>query len=86
MDPTLEGTLQSETGEINIDWDGWLALHGNERPHGEPLKLKMRPVNRLQFLLVGHKHPDPGVRVASVVASISLGLGVLALVIAVLGP
>lgn len=83
MDPTLKGSQKTGEGQINIDWDGWLALHGYQKPHEEPLELTIEPANRFQLLTVGHSHPDPGIRAAAIVASVSLGLGFLALVISV---
>lgn len=83
MDPTLEGSLKNGTGQINIDWDGWLALHGNTSPDGKPVQLTMRPATKWESLFAGHGHPDPGVRTAAHAASASIFLGFVALMIAI---
>ena len=84
MDPQLKGSPGQGSGEIDIDWDGWLTLTGyGGADVNKALQLTIRPVSRLEFLRVGHGHPDPGIRAAAVVASISLGLGLLALVISI---
>ena len=54
MDPTLKGSMKMREGQIRIDWDGWLALHGNESPDRAPAELTIHPAVQVGLL------PDTG--------------------------
>lgn len=83
MDPQMEGSPNQSNGQIHIDWNGWLELIGFEGDSDREIELTIEPAGKLAFLSVGTSHPDPGIRAAAIIAGISVGMGLLSIVIAV---
>lgn len=80
MDPTLHKNKEENVDLINIDWDGWLALSSDDDTRAD-LVLTIEPVRVWDYWRLGWTHPDPAVRTAWVIALISLGLGILSLIV-----
>jgi hypothetical protein len=72
------------TGEIVLDWVGWLDLNGRDENVDEPLKLRISPVAWWRTPLMAKAYPDPTVRLAAMLGLISVGLGILSLVLSLL--
>jgi len=78
----LKGSNKTNNGEIVLDWIGWIDLYGREEEVNEPLNLKIKTVKWWEIIFCGFSHPDPSYRLATLLAVISVGLGVLSVVIA----
>ncbi len=81
--PTLAFDDARESGEVAIDWAGWLDLQGRDGLEQGELGLKIEVVGGLTVFLASWLHPDPSYRIASQISLVSFALGILALVLAV---
>ncbi|WP_217698012.1 hypothetical protein [Thioalkalivibrio denitrificans] len=79
----LEGSPNSGVGEICIDWGAWLYLDDYKEKTSPNLTLEIEPAGLLSMPHIALSHPDPGYRIASKIALISLGLGILSAVLAI---
>jgi hypothetical protein len=73
----LEGSPAAGTGQVVVDWGGWLDLFGRADDVDQPLKLKVSPASWLAFPRFALAHPDPTIKLAGLLALLSLGLGIL---------
>jgi len=81
FNPSLQSA--QEPSKIIIDYEGWLKLIDYGDDADKPIKLTIQPARWFrQCLLIAVSNPDPLSRLASWVSVVSLGLGILALVLA----
>jgi hypothetical protein len=82
MVASLKGSAGADAGDICVDWSAWLSLDGyNEKPRDE-LYLEIEPASWVDIPAIALSHPDPAHRVAAKFAILSVGLGILSLVVA----
>lgn len=67
-------------GQMVVDRVGWLELSGRPAEEPEEMDLEIRPLKFWERLNPAFFHPDPAYRLASWIALLSLGLGILSLV------
>jgi hypothetical protein len=80
----LKGGCKQGSGEIAIDWPAWLELNDfAEEIHNE-LELKLEPAPRWQLWRLAFSHPDPAYRLAGILGVVSVGLGVLSILLALI--
>lgn len=72
---------ENPTSEIVIDWQGWLDLNGRAEDVTGPAELEILNVRWWKTPVLAVAHPDPAVRMAGVLGLISIGLGVLSVVL-----
>jgi hypothetical protein len=80
----LPGSPLAGTGEIVLDWDGWLYLHGRADDVDKPLELTVSAARWWAFPQFALAHPDPTIRLAGLLALLSVALGLLSIVLTVL--
>lgn len=79
----LEGSPKSGTGEIVVDWPGWLELFGHAENVDGPIELELSEAHWWQFPRLAVSHPDPTIRLSGLLGLLSVVLGVLSVVLAV---
>ena len=79
--PSLSGTTGSTQKEIILDWVGWIDLCGRDEDVDIILELRIRKTYFWEFVSAGLKHPEPIYRLSTGLAIISVGLGLLSVVI-----
>lgn len=80
--PNLTGSPDQESGDIVIDWAAWLQLNGyaEELPRSADLQL-----TRARWWQIGGlaaAHPDPAIRLSSMLGLLSVVLGALSIALA----
>lgn len=77
----LHGTTNNdEQKDIILDWVGWIDLCGRDEDVEIPLKLKISKSNLWQkYICAGLNHPEPSYQLSSILALISVILGLLSL-------
>lgn len=78
----LKGSPKQGIGEIVIDWPGWLDLNGRAEEVDNSIELSLRRVRFYDLPRVPVHHPDPAIRVAGWLGLISVGLGILSIILA----
>ena len=79
--PRLKGSSKQKSGQVIIDWQGWIMLTGYRDKMPDEVKLTFKRVHWWQYPQIGLTHPDALYRFNSVVALISFYLGIVAIVI-----
>lgn len=84
--PNLHGSLNDEKHkDILLDWVGWIDLCGRHDDVEIPLQLQIRKSNLWErFICAGLSHPDPAYSLSTKLALISVLLGLLSVIIAIL--
>lgn len=82
MDMLIHKDKADNVDFIHIDWDGWLALTPDQKSKTD-LDLTIKPIKIWDYWRLGSSHPDPAVRIAWVIALISLVLGVISVLLTV---
>ena len=80
---SLEGSPNSGTGQIGVDWPGWLDLFGRAENVDGPIELEFSEAHWWQFPRLAVSHPDPTVRLAGLLGLLSVVLGILSVILAV---
>lgn len=80
---SLKAGGTDEPAGIVIDWQGWSELQALDRTSEPKLSLQIRRSNWWGALMGAWKHPEPGYRLSMRIATLSLALGVLSLLLAV---
>ena len=80
----LKRDKASSSGEIVIDWPGWLELHDFSENVDPPLTLEIKDVPKWQLWRLALSHPDPTYRLAGILGLVSIGLGILSVGLALL--
>ena len=68
---------------LAIDWEGWVDIAGDDDAR-DVVKIRFRKANWLEVLLANLRHPNPAERLSYRIALLSFGLGLLAILLAVL--
>jgi len=79
----LNGGEVKGEGQIVMDWSGWIELSGFANNTNVELTLEITPVSWWKYLVCVLSHPDPIYRLASELAILSVALGILSVVLAV---
>ena len=75
----LKANIADKTGEIVLDWVGWIDLYDREEKVDGPLRLIIKPVPWWKLPRVFLRHPDPAIRLSSYLGWGSILLGALSL-------
>jgi hypothetical protein len=81
--PSFEGSLKSGTGQIVVDWPGWLDLFGRAENVDGPIELEFSQAHWWQFPRLAVSHPDPTIRLSGLLGLMSVALGILSVILAV---
>ena len=81
----LRGTPKSGTGDIVLDWPGLLKLSGYAEDIPEEITLEITKIKWWEYAFVPFSHPDPTIKLASILAALSVGLGLVSVAISVCG-
>jgi hypothetical protein len=81
--PNLEGSPAKGTGQIVMDWNGWLDLFGRADDVVGPIELEFSEARWWHFPRLAVSHPDPTVRMSGILALVSVGLGILSLLLTI---
>lgn len=81
--PNLQGSPATGRGQLVIDWSAWLRLSGFAEDTSTPLKLKFTRSRWWNFWAWMITHPEPTVALSGLISLISLGLGIVSLVLAI---
>lgn len=68
--------------EIVLDWPGWIDLQGRVADTLDTIDLEVRKPHFWEYLVIPFSHVDPGYRMSAWLGAISVGLGVLSIVLA----
>lgn len=79
--PKLKGSLAKESGQILMDWHGWIGLSetGNEK---FPEDMKIKRANPLEIFYHSMSHPDPAYRHSMAVARVGLYISLVSIILA----
>ncbi len=80
--PNLEGSKASGEGEMIVDWPGWIELNGMEAETEKQLGLELKEAKWWNFPQLVMSHPDPVYRLSGFLGLLSVGLGLLSLILA----
>ena len=78
----LTGAPPDTPGEIVLDWPAWLELNGYADDVSGPLQLEITKARVWQLPQLAASHPDPAMRLSSMLGFVSVVLGVLSIVLA----
>ncbi len=70
--------------QIVLDWAGWIDLQGRIADAPDELELEIRTPRWWEWPVIPFFHIDPGFRMSAWLGTISIGLGILSLGIAIL--
>jgi hypothetical protein len=71
--------------KIILDWAGWIDLQGRNAKVYDSIPLKVRSPKILEYPIIPFCHVDPGYRMSAWLGLLSVGLGILSLVISLTG-
>jgi len=81
--PTLSySAADGEPSELCIDWGAWLKLSGFASDTEQPLAITIDRIAWMEWPWCVLDHPDPATRAAWMLGIVSLGLGLVSLLIA----
>ncbi len=82
--PHLHGTVNNkEQKDIVLDWVGWIDLCGRDEEVDISLDLKISKTRIWEVLFAGLMHPEPSYRLSTLLALLSVILGLLSLFLAI---
>jgi hypothetical protein len=67
--------------DIVLDWAGWIDLQGRLADAPDQIQIAIRTPRLCEYLLIPFKHIDPGYRMSAWLGAISVGLGVLSVIL-----
>ena len=79
----LKGSPPDTPGDLVVDWPAWLELNGYVDDLNGPLQLEISKANWWQLPQLAASHPDPAMRLSSMLGFVSVVLGVLSIILAV---
>jgi|SRR5690554_5252563 len=79
----LAGSPPDKPGDLVVDWPAWLELNGYADDVTGPLQLEITKASLWQLPQLAASHPDPAMRLSSMLGFVSVVLGVLSIVLAV---
>ena len=65
-----------------MDWPAWLELNGYADDVDGPLQLEITEASLWQLPQLAASHPDPAMRLSSMLAFVSVVLGILSVILA----
>ena len=77
-------SAEGECAEIAIDYLGWLDLCNREENVNGCRSLNLQPAAWYEFFFFAFKHPDLSYRLATWIATLSLFLGIISIILAVI--
>lgn len=78
----LAGAPPETIGQLVLDWPAWLELNGYADDMSSQLQLEITKARFWQLPQLAASHPDPAMRLSSVLGFVSVVLGVLSIVLA----
>ena len=78
----LGGGPKQGTGDIVLDWPGWIELSDFAEDTSLRLELELTPVSWWEYPRCAISHPDPTHRLAGELAVLSVALGLLSVLLA----
>lgn len=63
--------------EVVLDWAAWIDLNGRDENVGGPAEIAIQEARWWAYPKLATTHPEPSYRLASWIALVSLGLGLL---------
>lgn len=82
--PNLPGGINKEVSAVVVDWMGWIDLWGREENVDQEIELRFSKVSWWMYPYMAFSHPDPTHRLAGELAILSVGLGLLSIVLALI--
>ena len=79
--PNLKGSPKIGSGQIVLDWPGWIDLNGRSGNESKQIELSISRAPWWKFFILPFSHPDPSYRLAALLGLISILLGVLSLIL-----
>lgn len=80
--PNLPGAPPDTIGNLVVDWPAWLELNGYSDDVSGSLQLEITKAHLWQLPQLAASHPDPAIRLSSMLGFVSVILGVLSIVLA----
>jgi len=80
--PKLAGAPPNITGDLVLDWPAWLELNGYADNVSGQLQLEITKARLWQLPQLAASHPDPAMRLSSLLGFVSVVLGILSIVLA----
>jgi len=80
----LEHDPNLQSGEIVLDYDGWLELSDFAEDTSKRLPVELEEARWYEYLHCIVKHPDPAYRLSGWLGIISVALGVLGIILGLL--
>jgi hypothetical protein len=81
--PRLSAGKNDNNPQIVIDWPAWLELSDFDENTSKPIHLEIKKANWYFAPALAVSHPDPSTRLAGWLGLISIGLGLLSVVLAI---
>ena len=78
----LRFSVNLRLSEIVLDWPGWIDLQGRAADTLDTVDLEIRTPHAWEYPMIPFQHVDPGYRMSAWLGAISVGLGVLSVVLA----
>lgn len=78
----LSGAPSGITGDLVIDWPAWLELCGYADDVSGSLQLEFSKARWWQLISLAASHPDPAIRLSSILGIVSVFLGILSILLA----
>lgn len=79
----LSGSPSGDPGQLVLDWPAWLELNGYADDVSGPLELEISKASLWQLPQLAASHPDPAMRLSSMLGFVSVVLGVLSIILAI---
>ncbi len=80
----LKGSLKSRSGDIVLDWQGWLQLNNFDEDVQTSLKLKIERVRWYHAVFLPMSHPDPTMQLSGFLGLLSMVLGLVSLALGII--
>lgn len=80
----LSGSPPDTPGEVVIDWPAWLELSGYAEKMPDSLELEFEKADIWHLPQLAASHPDPATRLSGILGLVSVFLGSLSIVLALL--
>ena len=69
--------------KIVMDWAGWIELQGRTDDEAEAIQLTVTKATWRQLAIIPFNHIDPGYRLSAWLGAVSVGLGLLSVVLSI---
>ncbi len=82
--PNIKGGSKQGEGQIVLDWPGWIDLFGRAEDVDGTIELRIAPARWWEYPKLALAHPDPTHRLAGELGLLSVALGILSIVLAII--